>query len=532
VPIGDSRTCSLVDFAGQQEFLISHQLLLSSLHTLCLIIQPAPSFESVEHRHHGSWQYWQQFLSSLGDRRRGSLLVGVSQLDKVLTRADNFISQEFDKIKTQSSGAIMCNEPIRLDYRPEVIADTIYRVKEALTKSTSEVATSWWVPKSYETLSNIVSDVAKAKSANHELPMLTLDELILECDKFCEKYPESSALMAKMSTDSQLLQKAIEYLEAVGDIMQAGDQILIDPIGWFSSFLSHFIKDDLAVTTIQIDNSDLRRQRGLVLLADVIEALAHEYVSPHEHITQIMELLCELELCVPLCKTGNSFLFPCLLPSLSNTEILGEGLLNCSTLSAIRGHRFRESSGFIPPGLFLGIIARLFQRLAPGTMQPTMMWRDHAILCANNKGTTRVLLRCNLTESIIDVVAFAPSREQLFVGAAKGQASIVTWIVHLIKMFLQSYSQLKFDEAWMCTNSLCHGINEGRYSYQGTEFPLSPRSTRKRKAHDCNTEGCWRFLGVRHSVNAMQLSGSGPGSTQCKACGTSQVFTLRDKLDG
>lgn len=442
----------------------------------------------------------------------------------MLTREDNLVSREFDKIKTQSSGAITCNEPLKLDYHPEAITDTIYRVKEALTKSTSEVAASWWVPKSYETLSNIVSDIAKAKLANHELPMLTLDELILECNKFCARYPERSALMAKMSTDSLLLQKAIEYLEAVGDIMQAGDQILIDPIGWFSSFLSHFIKDDLAVTTIQIDISDLRRQRGVVHLSDIIEALAHEYLSTHEHITQIMELLCELELCVPLCKTENLFLFPCLLPSLSNTEILGEGLLHCSTLSAVRGHRFRESSGFIPPGLFLGIIARLFQRLAPGTMNPTMMWRDHAILCANNKGT-RVLLRCNLTESVIDVVAFAPSREQLFVGAAKGQSSIVNWIVHLIKMFLQSYSQLKFDEFWMCTNPDCHGINEGRYSYQGTEFPLSPRSTRKRKPHDCNTEGCWRFLGVGHSVNTMQLSGSGPSSTLCKACGMSK-FSL------
>mmetsp|Transcript_35665 Transcript_35665/g.72943 ORF Transcript_35665/g.72943 Transcript_35665/m.72943 type:complete len:1176 (+) Transcript_35665:88-3615(+) len=532
VPIGDNRTVSLVDFAGQSEFLVSHQLLLSSLHTLCLIIQPAPSFESRDHLHYGSWKYWRQFLSSLGDRRRGSLLLAVSQLDKVLAGevnncdCEDLISNEFKKIKERSSGAISCTEALRLDYRPGSIADTIYRAKQALSKSTNEVAHSWWVPNSYETLSKIAQNVAKTKSANHELPILTRDELVHEINNFCERVPQSSALLGKLTTDPRLLQKAIEYMEAVGDVMQAGDQLLIDPIGWFSTFLAHFVKDDLAVSTIQIDNSALKKQRGTIHLADVIEALEHEYVSPHEHIAQIMELLCGLELCVPLDET--SFLFPCLLPHLSPCiELLDEGFLNISDVSAVRGHRFRESSGFIPPGLFLGLVARLFQRLAPGTMEPTRMWKDCAVLFLNNK-STRVLLRCDLDESIIDVVGMAPSSEQIFVGAAKGQASIVIWIVHLIKMFLRNYSQLKFDEAWLCTNPECHASRDGRYSYHGSEFPLLSRATSKKsKAHDCDAEGCQRFLGVGHSLDMMQLSCHEP----CTTCGKSQVFRLRDVID-
>lgn len=539
VPIGNDRTCSLVDFAGQSEFLVSHQLLLSSLHTLCIIIQPAPSFQMSDPNH--SWQYWRKFLSSLGDRRQGSLLLAISQLDKVQDgKGSNFdsediISNEFKTIKEQSFGTISCEAPLRLDYRPEAFKDTVYRVKQALTKSTNDLAHSWWVPNSYEILSKIIAqDVAQRKASNHELPILTRDELILEIKNFCEQSPQSSVLLLKLTTDSQLLQKAIEYMEAVGDVMQAGDQLLIDPIGWFPRFLSHFIKDDLAVTTIQIDNLTLRRQRGVVYLDDIIRALAHEYVSPREHITQIVELMCRLELCVPLCKKKNSFLFPCLLPYLSsNKELLHEGLLKNSNLSVVRGHRFRESNGFIPPGLFLGIVARLFQKLAPGVMHPTRMWKDHVVLCVNNE-VTRILIKCNLDESIIDVVAFAPSPELLFVGAAKGQASIVIWIVHLLKIFMRNYSQLKFGESWMCTNSRCHRILGGRYSYQGSEFPVLSRDTqRTNKAHDCNTEGCWRFLGVGHSVGAMQLSWSGlSGSTLCcEACGKSQVFTLRDKVD-
>ncbi|KAL7492578.1 hypothetical protein ACHAWT_001866 [Skeletonema menzelii] len=532
VSIRDDRTVSLVDFAGQSEFLVSHQLLLSSLHTLCLIIQPAPSFESSDHHHFGSWAYWRKFLSSLGDRRRGSLLLAVSQLDKLAGEEsidyEDLISNEFIKIKEQSSGAISCNETLRLDYRPGSIAETICKAKQALSKSTNEVAHSWWVPNSYETLSKLTQDIAKTKSAKHELPILTRNELIQEINSFCGRVPQSSALLLKLTTDPQLLQKAIEYLEAVGDVMQAGDQLLIDPIGWFSTFICHFVKDDLAVSTIQIDNSALRQQRGTIHLSDVIAALEHEYVSPSEHIAQIMELLCGLELCVPLEK--KSFLFPCLLPPLPSIDLLGDGYLNFKhASSAVRGHRFRESSGFIPPGLFLGLVARLFQILAPGVMHPTRMWKDCTVLFLNN-AATRILLRCDLDRSVIDVVGFASSPEQLFVGAAKGQASAVIWIVHLIKMFLRNYSQLKFDEAWMCTNPECHGSRGGRYYYQGSEFPLLPKATRRNnKSHDCNAEGCQRFLGVGHSLDVMQLSCQ--SSALCTTCGKSQVFRLRDTID-
>ena len=84
IQLGD-RTCSLVDFAGQIEFLVSHQLLLSSTHSLCMIIQLAPSFGKSDDIHSGSWDYWSKFLSSLGgDRRHGSLRLAVSQLDKLV----------------------------------------------------------------------------------------------------------------------------------------------------------------------------------------------------------------------------------------------------------------------------------------------------------------------------------------------------------------------------------------------------------------------------------------------------------------
>ena len=75
------------------EYLVSHQLLLASMHTLCLVVQPAASFGNPAHRHHNSWGYWLRFLRALGDRRTGSLLLAVSQVDKAAAREVAAMSQ-------------------------------------------------------------------------------------------------------------------------------------------------------------------------------------------------------------------------------------------------------------------------------------------------------------------------------------------------------------------------------------------------------------------------------------------------------
>ena len=538
----------LVDFAGQVEFLVSHQLLLSSMHTLCIVIQPAPSFGKPSHRHYGSWGYWTKFLASLGDRRKGSLLLVVSQIDKleggVSMASTAGIMDDFLDIK-RVSGAITRCGPLLLDYSPRHIIQTIDSIKSDLSKSLDEVSHDWWVPSSYEALADILRGVAKQKASNNELPILTKNEMLHEISAFCDKSPDTSLLLTKMKTDAQLLQRAINYLEAVGDVMQAGDQLLMDPIGWFSNFLSHFIKDDLAVSSIQVDSSALRDQRGIVHLEDIVTALKHEYESPEEHIFEIMELLCRLELCAQVVDSSfpasTSYLFPCLLPSLMITSPseLGDSIMGeySSTQPAIRGHRFRESSGFIPPGLFVGLLARLYQKLEKGTMHPSTMWKDHAVLVVNK--TIHALVRCDVDHATIDVVAFATDNEQLFVGAAKGQASIVIWLAHLIKMYLRNYSALTFEEAWLCPNPMCHGFDDDinvAYEYTGSDFILSPTKSSGTQ-HDCNVEGCWRFLGSGHNLEPVKLTSQvricpypAECSNVCQTCNKEPIFSLRESV--
>eukprot|EP00956_Cyclotella_meneghiniana_P013380 scaffold19295_cov36-Cyclotella_meneghiniana.AAC.3 len=247
-----------------------------------------------------------------------------------------------------------------------------------------------------------------------------------------------------------------------------------------------------------------------------------------------MSLLCHLEICVALQGKGHdlSYLFPCLLPPLtSSSELLTFSKPRTST--AIRGHRFREVSGFIPPGLFVGLLSRMYHKLKSGTMDPLRMWRDHALLMFNNN-KTQVLLKFNSEEATLDVVGWASEKEDLFVGAAKGQQSVVIWIVHLIKIYLRSYVAVTFQESWLCPNPSCHGIDNSLCTavpcdYVGSEFLLSPSKHARHLSHDCDVEGCWRFLGGGHSLESMKLL---PGSIDvCQTCKSEPVFMLRDRID-
>ena len=60
------------------EYLV-YQLLLASMHTLCVVIQPEA--HAIHLQHHGSWRYWLQFLAALGDRRTKSMVLASSRLD-------------------------------------------------------------------------------------------------------------------------------------------------------------------------------------------------------------------------------------------------------------------------------------------------------------------------------------------------------------------------------------------------------------------------------------------------------------------
>ena len=470
------------------EYLVSHQLLLASMHTLCLVVQPAASFGNPAHRHHNSWGYWLRFLRALGDRRTGSLLLAVSQVDKVdpagEARATAAVAAEFDALSTEAGGGVsgaLGASPLWLDYRGKEATTTMEHVTERLTEAAEVVSRDWWVPASYERLADLVRRVGHEMAARRALPILSRSQL-----QQALKGNDDEGLQ-RMASDAQLLQRGVEYLEAVGDVMsdERLDCLLLDPVAWFAAFLAHFIRDD--------GNPPAEVQRGVVAESDVVAALRHEYTRPDDQVPEVMALVCKLELACPHTTAGGepAYLFPCLLPSATPDDLAAywpAAEANAAAKASgeplvVRGHRFRASGGFMPPGLFPGLLARL-RHLPKGCIVPEQLWSNAAVLAFPN--ASRVLLRADVAAATVEVVAAAPKADGLFVGAAMGQASVIVWLGHLVRTFLQGYEMVPFEEAWLCPNPECH---VGGGACCATSFDLEVGGFRGSE-HKCENEGC------------------------------------------
>ena len=428
-------------------------------------------------------------------------------------------------------------------------ADCEREVRRRLGEAAEAVSSDWWVPASYERLLPIVTRCVRCvralrarKERERSLPIVTREELrsAVEVD--------GHASLCRLCSDPLLMQRAIDYLEAVGDAMSDRrlDVLLLDPVGWFAAFLAHFVRDDGNLCADVV--------RGVVALPDIVAALQHGYSAPEAQLNEVMSLVCSLELCVELSRLEKDaagcgrFLFPCLLPLVSAPELAchwpaAEATATPLAALVMRGHRFRARDRFLPPGVFPMLVARL-ARLPAGSVSATRLWRDAAVVRFR---AASALLRVDLAAATLDIVVAAPNDAYHFVGAAKGQASAVRWLAHLVRQMLaRGYPSITFDEAWLCPTPSCHGVpcgggdgDEGAPvagaaadrdfgTYCGTEFPLEP--TAAKPGHACEHEGCWNFLGTGHRLEPLQLRAAAAGAEApavCASCGQQPYFPLR-----
>ena len=147
------------------------------------------------------------------------------------------------------------------------------------------------MPKSYERLAEVVRAIGHSKAQQRALPILTRAELRAAVEAAGQES------LVRMCSDPLLLQRGVDYLEAVGDVMSDPrlDVLLLDPVGWFAAFLAHFIRDD--------GNPPAEIVRGIVTLTDVVRALRHEYTAPEQQVPEVMSLVRHLELCMSCSRT-------------------------------------------------------------------------------------------------------------------------------------------------------------------------------------------------------------------------------------
>jgi hypothetical protein len=424
-------------------------------------------------------------------------------------------------------------KPLRLDYCAGDVVETAATVRSKLGEAAEAMAADWWVPASYERLSELVTRIGGNMKTSRELPILTWQRLKEEL----RKEASDDVGLQRMCDDPQLLKQGIEYLEAVGDVMSDArlDALLLDPVSWFASFLAHFIRDEHTVVSVHFDSGTIKR--GVVSLDDVVAALREEYTTPEKQVAEVMSLVCQLELCIPYAVgdaqlVPKAFLFPCLLPPGTVQDIASHwpagGPVESSKL-VCRGHRFRASKGFLPPGMFPGLLSRF--RLLREEVEPSLrLWSDCAVLLF---GKARVVVRLNAGDATVDIVAAALSTEHFFVGAAKGQASMVTWMAHLIRHFFrQNYECVEIEEAWLCPSPACHGMNHAKpgegvtrpcANFFASEFPVQVK--RHHGEHSCEADGCWHQIGVGHKIDDVRLKNE--SELVCHSCHQTAHFSLR-----
>ena len=96
-------------------------------------------------------------------------------------------------------------------------------------------------------------------------------------------------------------------------------------------------------------------------------------------------------------------------------------------------------------------------------------------------------------------------------------------------MFLRNYSQLSFVETWLCPSLECNRVVDGKVECIGSEFILELAEPQKHDDHDCDIEGCYRFLGTGHKVGRMKIRRE-ECSRICVKCQKSPVYKLREDI--
>src|SRR5688572_19292490 len=125
-------------------------------------------------------------------------------------------------------------------------------------------------------------------------------------------YPENPLL-----DNPQLKARALQYLQGVGDILDASaDMVLLDPIKWLAKLLSFFIRDEGAAP---IPSKD-----GICSLADVKIHLL-------EHAEVLVDVLSRIGICFKL--DDQQLMFPCLRPS-EHKEVTAEWKSTCEQFTS------------------------------------------------------------------------------------------------------------------------------------------------------------------------------------------------------
>lgn len=358
----------VVDFAGQMEYYVTHQLFMSDLHSLYVLlssaVEPGGEPKNAASIARG-WSYWLGFLAGkFGAGSRTPAMLALTQLDRAWLPPNPDVKPLLAEFADGSKFA--CEDScFGINYESTQATASVGRLQQALHAAVASYCASVHIPASYARLSSQVR-LWREKLLGASPPKPP----VVAKAEFFEMIDSSEA---KIAADSQLLELAMLYLSGSGEIFMDKrlDVVVLDPIDWMARRLSLFIREE--------GLAPIPCLRGVVKQEDVVLFLGNDEAEA------LLSVMSQLELCIKMEGDGGCYVLPCALPAAAETELKREWTDAATALPVLHyiGRRI-ESDGkhaMIPPGAFSTAQVRLVNQLRP---RKYCLWRGTAILVFPN----------------------------------------------------------------------------------------------------------------------------------------------------
>ena len=495
----------VLDFAGQIEYYITHQLFLSDVYCVYILVSALYGREG-----NGPFtlqssicaerlRYWLSFISCLFDKETEiPALIA-------LTHGDCGDDHHDARFYYESSKAESFTPPFHdlacmiVNYKKSHEEDDSKNAqgsksispKSFFNCTVSRVQNIWqhiFIPASYNSAEKAVLSLFNQMEIGKKLPILLCEEL--------RKIVASSHIDLK--ENDLLCDRAMMYLVGTGILMQHNlsdhshfdssshpesqlDSIpndnhanensnsnsnsnssatkqslfVLNPVGWFSSVLAMFVGDNFDQGNALVK---CNKVTGIVSLSEIRKHQQSLRCADLTQLRYLMDVMEKIELCLRVSSGSNpninsnkidGYLFPCLLPVMSEHErkemwhsVSSEFPLN------MFGRRFQceNESQHLPSGFFPTLLHRVLSHMRQ------LVFKLKLNVCFLIDHNTGGCLMINLDAERAGEPRFI---ELVCCGSAKTSVNLLRCVFDLCESILHKYKGLSVSRFCICTRCLC-----------------------------------------------------------------------------
>lgn len=311
-----------IDFAGQLQYFLSHELFLSFSPVIVLVVANVMKKSSDssgfvcnkkvdEHVHD-----WLRFLDANAKKSKDlSVSIGGPSVSIVCTFMDKVKVEKceianlrglFWRMQQKFRDSVNVETLYAIDYSSKT--NTLVRLSMNIRDACVRHAASVRIPSTYAKLTMLLNELRLKKRQSGEPPLISYVKI---CEFARQKDTEFD--------DVKLLNRAMDYNAAIGEVFFDPDRrlVVLSPFSYLSRFLSHFLAPKSRNPRLSPN------KQAIVSLIDM-QKKSQLLQCDRANFPSLMSLICSLGICVKVSLPGKTvgFLFPSKLPLLEEKERL------------------------------------------------------------------------------------------------------------------------------------------------------------------------------------------------------------------